>query len=102
MAKFIKQSLLYSLGVLFFSGCSLDANLSNLALQDSTPISVQISTANSSLNSLSSFPVDLIFSSDVVDLKESYIQVTGGTLVSGSLTGSGKLLLLMDQKVIFQ
>ncbi len=90
MAKFIKKCLVCLLGTYALIGCSLDANLSSLSFQDTAPITVQVLTADSSLNSLSSFSVDLIFSSDVVDLTESYIQVTGGTLVPGSLVGSGK------------
>jgi len=90
MASFAKQVFLYSLGILFLVGCSLSASLISPSLQDVSRISVQISTEQKSLNSLSSFPVDLVFSSDVVDLTESYIQVIGGVLVPGSLTGSAK------------
>lgn len=95
MAKFIKQCLVFILGMYVLIGCSLDANLSSLSFQDTAPITVQVLTADSSLNSLSSFSVDLIFSSDVVDLTESYIQVTGGTLVPGSLVGCLLLLLIL-------
>lgn len=76
--------------VLSVVGCAMDLKLQALELAKDDSIYVEVTTSQEVVNSLSSFSVDLNFSVEVQDMNESLVTVTGGTLVAGSLTGSGK------------
>ena len=80
------------LSSLLISACSLDATISDLAQEFLGTVTVEI-TAPEKTNAQNSgsIPIQLDFSASCVEvISESDLQITGGTIVPGSLSGSAK------------